>query len=105
MTASPLLHSAEVFKSRRFVLSIAGAVFISAIGFGLIFHLVAWLVPRWLMWLWLLDQRNHRILSASIGAIFPALFSIAMVTMTIWASRRQNIQKKLSHPKQTTLPL
>jgi hypothetical protein len=62
-------HPTQVNGSKRLILSLAGAVLISAVGFGLILLLAAWLIPHWMMW-----QSTHH-----YSAIISVVFSIFVV--------------------------
>jgi hypothetical protein len=44
------LQSAEDSKYKNLILSVAGAIFITAIGFWLIVWLALWLVSHWMIW-------------------------------------------------------
>ena len=97
MGTSETTRSAYGVDHNRLILSLAGAVLISAAGFGLIFLFTAWLIPKWMMWS--AKEHNHGIIPELILVFFLFLM------MTTAARRRRNIQKKLFHPKQTILPL
>jgi O-antigen/teichoic acid export membrane protein len=97
MNGYETLHSAEDFKYKNLILSIAGAVLLSAIGFGLIFLLPAWLIPRWMIW-----EVNHPHNSAIIPVFLTSVFSLSAIILG--ARRRRCIQKKPPSPKQTILP-
>jgi hypothetical protein len=91
-------QSAEDFKYKNIILSIAGAVLLSAIGFGLIFLLVAWLIPRSMIWV-----VNHHLNSAIIPAFLTSVFSLS--AMILGARKRRFDRKKPFDPKQSILPL
>jgi O-antigen/teichoic acid export membrane protein len=97
MKSIEVLHSAENADRKRLILSLAGAALISAVGFGIILLLAAWLIPPWMMW-----QNKHH-LSADIAAFvtFVILSSAAIRA----ARKRRSARKNRFNPKQTILPL
>jgi O-antigen/teichoic acid export membrane protein len=97
MESIEVLHSAENADRKRLILSLAGAVVISAVGFGLILLLIAWLIPPWMMW-----QNKHH-LSADIAAFL--MYVLSLFAMIRAARKRRSAPKNRFNPKQTILPL
>jgi hypothetical protein len=92
-------HLVEAFDYKRLILPLAGGVLISAIGFGLILLLIAWLIPPGTVWL-----IKHPGSANIVSTVFVALvFSLSAIIRA--ARRRRNITKKPPSPKQTMLQL
>ncbi|MGO9318828.1 MAG: hypothetical protein ACLPXT_05280 [Terracidiphilus sp.] len=70
METSETTRSAYGVDHIRLILSLAGAVLISAAGFALILLLAAWLIPHWMIW-----QNTHH-----PGAIISVVFLIFVVS-------------------------
>ena len=97
MKSIEVLHSAENADRKRLILSLAGAALISAVGFGIILLLAAWLIPPWMMW-----QNKHH-LSADIAAFL--MYVLSLFAMIRAARKRRSAPKNRFNPKQTILPL
>ena len=93
------LHSVEVCKNKNLILSVAGAVILSAIGFGLIFLFAAWLNTPRVIW-----KANHpHIAIFPLTAFFTSAFALSVSIQTV--RKRRFDRKKPSDPKQKMLPL
>ncbi|HME58407.1 MAG TPA: hypothetical protein VKF63_08710 [Terracidiphilus sp.] len=83
MEIGKALHPTQVNGSKRLILSLAGAVLISTVGFGLILLLAAWLIPRWMMW----QSTHHQ--SAIISVVF-SMFVVLSSAMIRAARKRRS---------------
>jgi divalent metal cation (Fe/Co/Zn/Cd) transporter len=95
-------HFNNAFDYKAFILSVVGAVFITAVGFWLICRLIFWLVSRWVIW-----ELNHPHESTSLIAFlmsFSLLFSITS-TKILAAFKRRIARQSPSDPKPKTLSL
>jgi hypothetical protein len=95
METGVAMHSAEVVDRKRLILSLAGAVAISVVGFGLILLLFAWLSSLAMMWgmMWL-------------NKLPPGRIMLLVPIRIFFLSRgMQAIRKKHSNSKQAILPL
>jgi ABC-type antimicrobial peptide transport system permease subunit len=72
MKSSETTRSAHGFGHNTLILSLAGAVLISAAGFGLIFLFAAWLIPKSMMW-----QNTHH---------YSAIFSVVILMFVVLSS-------------------
>jgi dolichyl-phosphate-mannose--protein O-mannosyl transferase len=103
METGVAMHSAEVVDRKRLILSLAGAVAISVVGFGLILLLFAWLSSLAMMWgmMWL-----NKLPPGRIMLLVPIrIFFLSLLTTTMAMRGMQAIRKKHSNSKQAILPL
>jgi cation transporter-like permease len=99
MKSSEALHSAENVDRRRLILSLAGAALISAVGFGMIFLFVAWLIP--LLMMWSLKDPHSTVIPLTAFLVF--IFSLSAIIRV--ARKRRSARKERSNPKRTILSL
>jgi hypothetical protein len=92
-------HSNVSSDRKRLLLSLAGAVLISAAGFGMIIWITS---AHWLMFAeWL-----YRLYHMGLMILLPILSFFASLIITRWGTRKQReMQKRNANPRQPVLPL
>ncbi|MFZ1086282.1 MAG: hypothetical protein WAN35_15060 [Terracidiphilus sp.] len=100
----------DTFNFRNFILSVAGAVLLTAIGFCLIYWLAFWLVSRWMI----LEVSHPYLSTIALFAFWILIYSLTSVIcakiQTALKSRQAELQRRIDgkeplDPKQKILSL